>query len=115
MKMQPKDKRKSKKEKEPKYEKSFRKNSDDEEEGYGIQERLDVKDVKESQAGCRRRCEGKKEKKGDGEKERGAKEKSRETKGRGLAREEGAQDKNTENRSEGSECGGGGNKSCVPS
>jgi hypothetical protein len=38
MKMQPKDKRKSKKverKKKPKYKKSFRKNSDDEEEGYG--------------------------------------------------------------------------------
>jgi hypothetical protein len=42
-----------------------------------IQERLGCKGCKEWQAGCRRRCEGKKEKKRDGEKERGAKEKSR--------------------------------------
>jgi len=118
--MQPKDKRKSKKverkQKKPKYKKSFKKIAMMRKKDMEIQERLDVKDVKSRKqdvAGDAK--ERKKKKKMDGEKERDAKEKSRKTKGRGLAREEGAQDKNKENGSKGSECGGAGNKSCVPS
>ncbi len=101
--------------KKTKIQKKLQKNSDDEEEGFGDTGATGCKGCKESQAGCRRRCEGKKEKKMDGENERDAKEKSRKTKGRGLAREEGAQDKNKKNASKGSKCGEAGNKSCVPS